>query len=231
MACTPCAAPSRSSRGPGDRRISDDGRRACDPRVIRGASFTCVRKSHSGPHRDSAGRNNVMSFPVHRPRRLRRTETIRRMVRETVLRPDDLSRPCSSARARGSASRSRRCPAARSMSVDGILEECRELASPRRPGDDPLRPPEGEGRRRQRGLRPGRPGAGGDPRPEEGAPRLLGLGRRLPVRVHGPRALRAAREGARRAHRRGQRPDASRRSPAPRWSTRRPAPTSSPRPT
>ncbi|HQI80686.1 MAG TPA: porphobilinogen synthase, partial [Deltaproteobacteria bacterium] len=32
-------------------------------------------------------------FPEHRPRRLRRTETIRRMVRETHVRVDDLVYP------------------------------------------------------------------------------------------------------------------------------------------
>jgi len=34
-----------------------------------------------------------MSFPIHRPRRLRSSETIRRMVRETSLSPDDLILP------------------------------------------------------------------------------------------------------------------------------------------
>ena len=34
-----------------------------------------------------------MPFPINRPRRLRRTETIRRMVRETRLSPDDLILP------------------------------------------------------------------------------------------------------------------------------------------
>ena len=34
-----------------------------------------------------------MLFPEYRPRRLRRTEALRRMVRETVLRPDDLILP------------------------------------------------------------------------------------------------------------------------------------------
>jgi porphobilinogen synthase len=35
----------------------------------------------------------AMSFPAHRPRRLRRSETLRRMVRETDLRPDDFIYP------------------------------------------------------------------------------------------------------------------------------------------
>ena len=34
-----------------------------------------------------------MSFPVNRPRRLRRTATLRRMVRETRLSVDDLVLP------------------------------------------------------------------------------------------------------------------------------------------
>ncbi|HZW88237.1 MAG TPA: porphobilinogen synthase, partial [Myxococcaceae bacterium] len=34
-----------------------------------------------------------MAFPIHRPRRLRRTEALRRMVRETDLRPSDLIYP------------------------------------------------------------------------------------------------------------------------------------------
>jgi porphobilinogen synthase len=34
-----------------------------------------------------------MQFPEYRPRRLRRTEALRRMIRETVLRPDDMILP------------------------------------------------------------------------------------------------------------------------------------------
>ena len=34
-----------------------------------------------------------MSYPVHRMRRLRRTESIRRMVRETSLSPSNLIYP------------------------------------------------------------------------------------------------------------------------------------------
>jgi len=32
-------------------------------------------------------------FPAHRPRRLRNSESIRRMVRETILSPDDFIYP------------------------------------------------------------------------------------------------------------------------------------------
>ncbi len=34
-----------------------------------------------------------MGFPVHRPRRLRRSENLRAMVRETHLRPEHLMAP------------------------------------------------------------------------------------------------------------------------------------------
>ena len=34
-----------------------------------------------------------MSYPVHRPRRLRRTEAVRRLVRETRLSPEGLIAP------------------------------------------------------------------------------------------------------------------------------------------
>jgi delta-aminolevulinic acid dehydratase/porphobilinogen synthase len=34
-----------------------------------------------------------MAFPINRPRRLRRNETLRRMVRETHLSPDDFIQP------------------------------------------------------------------------------------------------------------------------------------------
>src|SRR5690606_28976907 len=35
----------------------------------------------------------MSSFPIHRPRRLRRTEALRGLVRETVVRPQDLVLP------------------------------------------------------------------------------------------------------------------------------------------
>ncbi|MEA2671451.1 MAG: porphobilinogen synthase, partial [Chloroflexota bacterium] len=34
-----------------------------------------------------------MPFPIDRPRRMRRTAALRRLVRETRLRPDDLIHP------------------------------------------------------------------------------------------------------------------------------------------
>ena len=34
-----------------------------------------------------------MAFPIHRPRRLRRSEALRRMVRETTLSPSDFIYP------------------------------------------------------------------------------------------------------------------------------------------
>jgi porphobilinogen synthase len=75
-----------------------------------------------------------MSFPVHRPRRLRRTETIRRMVRETVLRPDDLIAPLFVCPGEGIRKPIQAMPGCAQQSVDGILAECRELASLGVPG-------------------------------------------------------------------------------------------------
>jgi porphobilinogen synthase len=68
-----------------------------------------------------------MSFPVHRPRRLRRTETIRRMVRETRLSPDQFVAPlfvCEGERVRREIGA---MPGCFNMSVDVVVDECREL--------------------------------------------------------------------------------------------------------
>jgi porphobilinogen synthase len=75
-----------------------------------------------------------MSYPVHRPRRLRRTETIRRLVRETVLRPDDLIAPLFVRPGEGIRKPIQAMPGCSQMSVDVILTECRELASLGIPG-------------------------------------------------------------------------------------------------
>ncbi len=68
-----------------------------------------------------------MAFPVERPRRLRRSETLRRLVRETRLSADGLVYPlfvCP-----GSAVRHEipSMPGNFQMSVDSIVEECREV--------------------------------------------------------------------------------------------------------
>jgi porphobilinogen synthase len=67
-----------------------------------------------------------MAFPITRPRRLRRTETIRRMVRETVLAPDDLILPMFVCPGRGVRRAVESMPGVAQMSVDVALAEARE---------------------------------------------------------------------------------------------------------
>jgi porphobilinogen synthase len=70
-----------------------------------------------------------MSFPVHRPRRLRRSETIRRMVRETRLSPDDLVAPLFVCPGEGVRQEIAAMPGCFRMSVDVLVAECREIAA------------------------------------------------------------------------------------------------------
>src|SRR5579862_5430740 len=67
-----------------------------------------------------------MPFPINRPRRLRRTETIRRMVRETRLSPDDLILPMFVCPGRGVKKAVESMPGVAQMSVDNIVAEARE---------------------------------------------------------------------------------------------------------
>ena len=75
-----------------------------------------------------------MSFPVQRPRRLRRTPALRRLVRETSLRPDDLIAPLFVCPGDGVRKPIEAMPGCSQMSVEGILAECRDLASLGVPG-------------------------------------------------------------------------------------------------
>jgi len=75
-----------------------------------------------------------MSFPVQRPRRLRRTEALRGLVRETRLTTAGLIYPlfvCPGEKVRQEVSS---MPGVFQQSVDGIVEECREVASLGIPG-------------------------------------------------------------------------------------------------
>ena len=69
-----------------------------------------------------------MSFPVHRPRRLRRTEAIRRLVRETRLSPECLIAPLFVCPGEGVRREIGAMPGCAQMSVDVLIEECRQLA-------------------------------------------------------------------------------------------------------
>src|ERR1700683_1021836 len=67
-----------------------------------------------------------MPFPINRPRRLRRTETIRRMVRETRLSADDLILPMFVCAGRGMKKAVASMPGVAQMSVDNVVAEARE---------------------------------------------------------------------------------------------------------
>ncbi len=67
-----------------------------------------------------------MSFPVNRPRRLRRTATLRRMVRETRLSADDLVLPLFAVHGKGVREPIASMPGVARLSVDFLVEECRE---------------------------------------------------------------------------------------------------------
>jgi porphobilinogen synthase len=70
-----------------------------------------------------------MSFPTHRPRRLRRTEALRSLVRETRLTTAGLIYPmfvCSGKNVRQEVSS---MPGIHQQSADQIVEECREVES------------------------------------------------------------------------------------------------------
>ena len=68
-----------------------------------------------------------MSFPIHRPRRLRRNENFRRMVRETHLRVDDLIMPLFIMPGTGVVNPISSMPGISQLSVDRAVEECKEL--------------------------------------------------------------------------------------------------------
>ena len=69
-----------------------------------------------------------MSFPATRMRRLRRTENLRRMVRETRLSPDDFVMPLFVQHGEGVREPIASMPGNFRMSVDTLVEECREIA-------------------------------------------------------------------------------------------------------
>jgi porphobilinogen synthase len=70
-----------------------------------------------------------MSFPVHRPRRLRRTGAIRSFVRETQVSPSDLVSPMFVSEAITSRRPIGTMPGVFQLTVDEAVAEARELAS------------------------------------------------------------------------------------------------------
>jgi porphobilinogen synthase len=64
-----------------------------------------------------------MAFPIHRPRRLRASEALRKMVRETTLSPDDLIYPLFVTFGKGVKKKISSMPGCFQMSVDNIVKE------------------------------------------------------------------------------------------------------------
>jgi porphobilinogen synthase len=72
-------------------------------------------------------------FPTHRPRRLRRTETLRSMVQETTLTTRDLIYPLFAVPGEGFAKEVTSMPGVYQLSIDKIVDEakeCRDLGIP-----------------------------------------------------------------------------------------------------
>ncbi|MCL6481605.1 MAG: porphobilinogen synthase, partial [Firmicutes bacterium] len=68
-----------------------------------------------------------MSFPTHRPRRLRRNELLRSFVRETRLGTEGLVYPMFVGPGTRVRNEVRSMPGIYQQSVDQLLEECREV--------------------------------------------------------------------------------------------------------
>jgi porphobilinogen synthase len=69
-----------------------------------------------------------MGYPEFRPRRMRRTEALRRMVRQTRLSVDNLIMPLFVVPGSGIANPVESMPGVAQLSVDRIVEECRSIA-------------------------------------------------------------------------------------------------------
>jgi porphobilinogen synthase len=70
-------------------------------------------------------RCDIMAFPADRPRRLRRTETLRGLVRETRLRPGDFMLPLFAVSGKGVRKPIASMPGVAQLSVDNVVEEAR----------------------------------------------------------------------------------------------------------
>ena len=89
-----------------------------------------------------------MYFPVYRPRRLRRTEALRGMIRETELNARDFIYPLFVVPGTGVRKEIASMPGVYQQSHEHLVEGGRRRARARRPGGDPVRHPREEGRRR-----------------------------------------------------------------------------------
>ena len=185
----------RTRAGDGPRRLGPRPSASGRPRA--GAFRRPDRSSPEGACR------KTMSFPTHRYRRLRLTDSLREMVRETSLEPSDFIAPLFVVPGEGVRA-GRPVDARRRPDVVRAGRKGREGALfARREVGDPLRDPGSQGRARDLFGRSGGPRLPGGPRDQVGEPGDGRDDRRLPLRVHGPRTLRRPEGGDRR-----QRPDA-----------------------
>ncbi|MGZ3538293.1 MAG: porphobilinogen synthase, partial [Thermodesulfobacteriota bacterium] len=70
-----------------------------------------------------------MKFPKYRPRRLRKDDLFRRMVRETHLRPDDLILPLFVRPGKGSKQPISSMPGHSQLSIDLLIKEVKDAKS------------------------------------------------------------------------------------------------------
>ena len=70
-----------------------------------------------------------MPFPIDRPRRLRATESLRRLVRETALAPDDFILPLFVIEGEGVRKEIGSMPGNAQMTIDHLIRECEEVRS------------------------------------------------------------------------------------------------------
>src|SRR5213083_241187 len=70
-----------------------------------------------------------MPYPLYRPRRLRESPLVRKMVRETALKTDDLVYPLFTLHGRGVREPIASMPGQFHLSVDELLRECKDAAS------------------------------------------------------------------------------------------------------
>jgi porphobilinogen synthase len=75
-----------------------------------------------------------MNFPIYRPRRLRRTETLRRLVQETRLSVDDLILPLFVTFGKGTKKPIKSMPGHFQLSVDKLKDEAAEITKLNIPG-------------------------------------------------------------------------------------------------
>src|SRR4030095_4518617 len=70
-----------------------------------------------------------MPYPLYRPRRLRESPLLRKMVRETTLKADDFMLPLFTVHARGVRAPTGSMPGQYRLSIDELLKECKDAAS------------------------------------------------------------------------------------------------------